>query len=89
MNQNIMLLVFVVGMGGFMLWSQWRSRKRYQQKMEQLQVGNQVVTIGGIHGQLTMVNRDENLARLKIAPDVEIEISLGAISRRIEEEVTE
>ena len=89
MDQTVVLLVFVVGMGGFMLWSQWRARKRYQQKMEQLQVGNRVVTIGGIHGQLTSVDKEENLARLRIAPDVEIEISLGAISRRIEEEVTE
>ncbi len=84
MDQSLLLLVFIVVMGGFMFWNQWRTRKRYRQKMEALQVGDQVVTIGGIYGRLTYLDREAGQARLKIASDVEIQVRLGAISSRID-----
>lgn len=83
MDQTLLLLILVVGMGAFMFWSQWRARKRYQKRMEDLQTGDRIVTIGGIYGKLTRLDREGNRARIEIAPDVEIEISLGAISHRI------
>jgi len=83
-DQTIMLVVLIVGMIGFMFWSQWRARRRYQQRMDELQVGDQVVTIGGLYGKLTFMDREANQARLEIAPGVEIRISLGAINRRVE-----
>jgi len=82
-EQTIVLIVLIVGMGAFMFWSQWRSRRRYQQRMEELQTGDQVVTIGGIHGRLTQLDREANRARLEIADGVEIQISMGAISSRV------
>ncbi|MBN1178087.1 MAG: preprotein translocase subunit YajC [Anaerolineae bacterium] len=84
MDQTLLLIGFVVLMGGFMFWSQWRARKRYQEKMESFQAGDRVVTIGGIYGRLTYLDRETSMARLEIAPGVEIEIGLGAISRQVE-----
>lgn len=83
MDQTMLLLVLIVGMVGFMFYSQWRSRKKYQQKMEQMQVGDRVVTIGGLYGKLTYLDRETNRARLEVAPNVELEFSLGAISQRV------
>ncbi len=83
MDQTLVLLVLIVGMVGFMFYSQWRARKKYQQKMEQMQVGDRVVTIGGIFGKLTYLDRESNRARLEVAPNVEIEFSLGAISQKV------
>ncbi len=83
MDQTLLLLVLIVAMGGFMFWSQWRTKKRYQKKIEQLQTGDQVVTIGGIHGRLTSIDRDAGRARLEVAPGVELEISLGAVSHQV------
>jgi preprotein translocase subunit YajC len=73
-------------MGGFMFWSQWRARKRYQESMEALSVGDQVVTIGGIYGKLTRLDIEGGVASLEIAPDVEIKIALRAVSRQVEED---
>jgi preprotein translocase subunit YajC len=84
MDQTILLVAFIALMAGFMFWSQRRAKKRYEEKIESLMVGDHVVTIGGIYGQLTAVDRDANQARLKIAPDVEIQIGLSAVSRQIE-----
>ena len=80
---GIVLFLLIGGMIIFMVWSQWRTRKRYKDQMDQLQVGIQVITIGGIYGTLTDLNREENRARLEIAPNVEIEISLRAISQQL------
>ena len=82
-DQTLLLVVLVVAMGAFMFWSQWRARRRYQQRMEELQDGDQVVTIGGIYGKLTQVDREANQARLEVAPGVEIRVSLRAISGRV------
>ena len=76
MDQTLLLLILILAMGGFMFWAQWRARRRYQQRMEELQVGDQVVTIGGIYGTLTALDREANEARLEIAPGVEIRLSL-------------
>ncbi len=81
---TLMWIVLIVGLMAFMFWSQWRARKRYQQKMNELTTGQRVVTIGGIHGLLTSIDRERGVARLEIAPDVEIEISLRAISHAVE-----
>jgi preprotein translocase subunit YajC len=82
-DQTIMLLVLIVGLGAFMFWSQWRARRRYQKKMEELQTGDQVVTIGGIYGKLTYLDQEANRARIEIAPGVEIQVTIGAISQRV------
>jgi len=82
-DQTFILVVLIVGMGAFMFWSQWRARKRYQKRMEGLQTGDQVVTIGGIYGKLTYLDREANRARLEVAPGVEIQISLKAISHPV------
>ncbi len=83
MDNTLLLILVVVGMGGFMFWSQWRARKRYREQMEQLEVGDRVVTIGGIYGRLTLIDRQENKSRLEIAPGVEIEIGLNAIAHSV------
>ena len=81
---TIVLLASVVLMGGFMFWSQWRARKRYQESMEALSVGDEVVTIGGIYGTLTRLDLDGGFAWLEVAPGVEIKIALRAVSRQVE-----
>jgi preprotein translocase subunit YajC len=84
MDQTLLLIILIVGMLGFMFWSQWRARRRYQERLSQIQVGDEVMTIGGIYGKVTYLDRDAGLARLEIAPGVEIRLNIGAISRRVE-----
>ncbi len=84
MDQTLLLIILIVGMLGFMFWGQWRARRRYQERLNQLQVGDEVMTIGGIYGKLTYMDRYTGLARIEIAPGVEIRLNIGAISRRVE-----
>ena len=77
-------LIIFAGLIGFMFWNQWRSQKRRRDRLAELEAGDRVVTVGGIYGRLTQVDKEEGLARLEIAADVNIEIALGAVSRRID-----
>ncbi|RME34713.1 MAG: preprotein translocase subunit YajC [Thermoflexia bacterium] len=83
MEQTLFFVLLFVALIGFMFWSQWRARRRYQQQLDQLQIGDQVMTIGGIYGKLTRMDRESHSAHLEVAPGVEIRISLSAISRRL------
>ena len=83
MEQTLILLVMVVGLIGFMFWNQRRARRRYQQQTESLQPSDQIMTIGGIYGKLTAVDMQAKRARLEIAPGVEIQINLAAVSHRV------
>jgi preprotein translocase subunit YajC len=85
-DQTILLLVVIVGAGAFMFWGQWRSRKRQQERLESMKAGDQIITIGGIYGELTEVDQEGGRARLKVAPDVEIQIGLRAVGSRIQPE---
>lgn len=81
---TLLWIILIVGLMGFMFWSQWRARKRMQQQINELAEGQRVVTIGGIYGKLTRVDREGGMARLEIAPGVEIEIALRAISHAVD-----
>ena len=81
---TLWLFIPILLMGAFMYYSQWRARKRQQQKMDELQPGQRVMTIGGIVGRLASVDREADRARLEVASGVEIEVSLRAISHSVE-----
>jgi preprotein translocase subunit YajC len=57
--------------------------------MEAMGVGSEVMTIGGIIGKITYLNKDENRARIEVAPGVEMQFVLNAIGQPIEQPETE
>ena len=79
-QQFVILGVVLVLLVALMFWPQWQARRRQQQRMNQLKIGDTVVTVGGIIGKLTDLNSETNRARLEVAPGVEIHILTGAIS---------
>ncbi len=82
-QQIVILAVGLVLLSVFMFLPQWQARRRRQKQMSQLQVGEKVMTIGGIIGTLTYFDADEERARIEVAPEVEIEIVSSAISRTL------
>jgi len=46
---------------------QWLARRRQKKQKESLQIGDQVLTIGGFIGELTHLDLEQNIARLKLA----------------------
>lgn len=71
----ILLLIWFI-----VLMPQNRARKTQERVVSELKVGEQIVTVGGLIGKLTYLNRDEDVARIEIASGVEVKIIPAAIS---------
>lgn len=82
-NQVLMLVLGLVLISALMFLPQWQAKRRKQKQMANLQVGDEVMTVGGIIGKMTYFNADENRARIEVSPGVEIQVVLAAISRTL------
>ena len=82
-QQIITLIVGVILLGAFMFWPQYRAKQRRKKLMSELSTGDEVMTIGGIIGRLTYLNREESRARIEVSPGVEVEVALTAVSRSL------
>ena len=76
---SIIYIVFIVGVFYFMLIRpQSKQRKERDAMISQLQVGDDVQTIGGIYGTITKMK--QKTVYLRISDKVEIEILKSAVS---------
>ncbi len=69
-------------MAGIFYFLLWRPQKKEQQKRQDLlnglKKGDEIITIGGIYGTIT--NISERKVTVKVAENVEIEMSRNAVS---------
>ena len=72
----LFLIVMVVV---FFYVPQWLARRRQRQREKDLQIGDRVLTVGGFLGTLTHYDAEANIARIRLADNVEVEILPGAI----------
>jgi preprotein translocase subunit YajC len=72
-------IVVILGLGVFLFLPQFMSRRRQKQREASLKVGDRVVTVGGLIGEITYLNFEANLARIKVAEGVELSILPGGI----------
>lgn len=71
----VFLLVWIV-----VILPQNRARKTQERVVSDLAIGDEIVTVGGIVGRLTYLNRQEDMARIEVAKGVEVRIIPAAIS---------
>jgi preprotein translocase subunit YajC len=62
---------------------QKRRQVQQRQMLDQLQPGDEVVTAGGIYGEITRVEEDGDVM-VRIAPDLEVKVARRAIGGVIE-----
>ena len=75
----LMLLIFY-----FLLYRpQKKAQEARSQMLNSLTVGNRVITIGGIYG--TIISLTDEVVTIKIAENVDIEVSRSAINGVVEE----
>ena len=75
--------LFIVVIGGLLLWlivvrPQKRRQSKQQQLLEELNVGDEVLTAGGIYG--TILEIDENEVTVEIAPQTRVRVARRAIA---------
>jgi preprotein translocase subunit YajC len=88
-DQTLLMIGGVVLVLVLMILPQWQARRRRQKQMEAIGVGTEILTVGGIIGRITYLNRDENRARIEIAPGVELLVVVSAISQPVAQSETE
>lgn len=80
------ILILIVPFG-LLIWlmvvPQRKQKARQQQLMSSLQVGDEIVTTGGIVGQITFL--EDDLVHLEIDHDVVIRVARGSIARSLAE----
>ena len=81
----VMMVLIIV----FLYVPQWMARRRRQQQERDLAVGDRVITIGGLIGTLTRYDREANIARIRLAEGVEVDILPGAIGGKHESRAAE
>ncbi|MBQ3433650.1 MAG: preprotein translocase subunit YajC [Selenomonadaceae bacterium] len=81
---NFMPIILMVLIFYFLLYRpQKKAREAHDAMLSSLKVGSRVITIGGIYG--TIVSLSDEVVRLKIADNVEIEVARGSINGVAEE----
>ena len=74
----IFLLLMFVFLYVLLIRPQRQQQRRHAQMLDQLKVGDEVITAGGIYGDVTGIEPDR--VALEIAEDVEIEVAKRAIA---------
>jgi preprotein translocase subunit YajC len=73
----ILILIFAL-MYFLMIRPQRQQQRRHQEMLSNLKVGDEIITAGGIYGDVVAVEPDR--VSLEIAEDVEIEVARRAIA---------
>jgi preprotein translocase subunit YajC len=71
-----------------MIRPQKRRMQAQRELLNQLEVGDEVVTAGGIFGTIVDIDDDDDVITVTIAPGTNIRMLRGGISRRLVDEDT-
>ena len=74
----LVLLILFAFMYLLLIRPQRQQQRRQQQMLDNLKIGDEVITVGGIYGDVTEVQPDR--VSLEIAEDVEIEVAKRAVA---------
>lgn len=77
------ILIFVI-MYFLLIRPQAKKQKEQQKMIQELKQGDEVVTIGGIHGSVAGLRDQDNTVILKIGENHKITIDRAAVSRKVE-----
>lgn len=73
-----MILIFVV-FWVILILPQRKQQKKREEMLNALKKGDKVITIGGIHGEITQIDGDD--IHLRVADKVELKMLRSAVSR--------
>lgn len=86
MDGTLIILVLLVLMYVVLFLPRQRQMARQRAMQAALSVGDEVVTIGGIHGRVTEL--DEDGLRLEVSPGIEVRFVRDAVARRLASETS-
>lgn len=87
----LVLAIFIVIMFWFVLIRpQQRARRQQQEMMQTLEIGDEVISVGGLVGRVTRLPEDDGWIGFELSPGIETKLLTVAIRHRLPaEEVKE
>lgn len=80
---TILFLLLLFGVVYFLMIRPQQKRRREASEMQsKIGPGDEIVTIGGLHG--TVIALDDDVATLEVAPDVQVRFARQAIARVVQ-----
>lgn len=76
-------LLIIVVMYFLMIRPQAKKQKEKQKMLQDLQPGDEILTIGGVYGRIESVREKDGILVVKIAKDVKIHITRSAVADKI------
>ena len=76
LNAMFYMFLLLVVMWFFLLRPQQKEHKRRQEMWDSLRKMDKIVTIGGIHGVITEINREKGTLTLRIDDDKNVKITI-------------
>ena len=77
----VFMIIMVLVFWSTIVRPQAKAARRHQELIRDLQVGDKIVTAGGMHGKVVKVSQDTFL--LEIAPDVRVTFDRRAVRKRL------
>ncbi len=81
-----LLLLMFLGFYFLLIRPQRRRAQGQQQLLSSLEVGDEVMTGGGMFGTITEIDEDEGTVEVEIAPGTRVRMIKGGISRKLVED---
>jgi preprotein translocase subunit YajC len=76
-----LVLLIIVGYWSLVTFPKQRAYKKHVHYVRTLEVGDEVITYGGIIGKITALDEEYGVARLEISEGVEVRIIVAAIQQ--------
>lgn len=76
-----MLALMFVALWFIVLRPEQKQRKERQRQLEALKKGDRVITAGGIHGKVTDVDRNAQVAKVEVAPKIQMKFNIASITK--------
>jgi preprotein translocase subunit YajC len=81
-----MMPIIMIGMLGFLFWimiikPQKRQERERDAMLSALEKGDKVVTIGGIYGTVTDIDKEGKVVTLEVAKNVKMDFTRSAVSQ--------
>ena len=75
----IMIAAMIAIMYFFIMRPQQQRQKKIQEFRNQLSVGQEVITSGGVYGKITHIDNEKNIVNLEVATGVRIRVDKSCI----------
>ena len=75
------LLIIIIGYWSLVVFPKQRAYKKHVRYVETMQVGDEVITYGGLIGTITKLDEEIGVASIQIAEGIEVRILAAALQQ--------